>query len=128
MLLLVSIRVYARKSAWDCSRERRALRKAGHCSPGPGTRNTAWFVEAHCTKSLKRRCFVLRSAYQANLQDQHDLQVCSNRVTDYQYQFEDCRDLDTWYMAHGGIVGAGMDPVHERLDGVLVLPAWYCLA
>ena len=30
-------------------------------------------------------------------------------------------------MAHGEIIGANMDPVHERLDdGVLVLPAWYC--
>ena len=40
-----------------------------------------------------------------------------------------CRDLDTWYNRirdMRGIIGAGMDPVHERLDGVLVLPAWYC--
>jgi hypothetical protein len=35
-------------------------------------------------------------------QDLHYWQVCGNRVRDYQYQFENCRDLDTRYMGHEG--------------------------
>lgn len=56
-----------------------------------------FFVRARCTISVERCWIVLHKCASQAAQDHHYGQVC--RAMDYQYQFEKCRDLDTWYKA-----------------------------
>jgi hypothetical protein len=83
--------------ARNCTYQPRALQRICHHCPRARNADIAVFVRARCTISVERCCIVLHKCASQAAQDHHYGQVC--RAMDYQYQFEKCRDLDTWYMA-----------------------------